>query len=472
MLIRFNFENFLSFKEETEFSMVAGRSQQHQNHKIISQQEHIPSLLRAAAIFGKNASGKSNLVRALMFAKRLVVQGVSKSSNIPVRPFRLNQEQVKKPSSFRFELLINNRIYDYGFVLNRKEILEEWLIEVRRTTEVPLFTRVKNKITLGKIDFSQALKENSGLENESLNDKKLRLSFVGKDTLENELFLTTSVERKQPYFKEIYDWFDDSLNIIRPDSKFMGTELQLLEGEKSDFIKDYESILKKLDTGIEGIELVELNDIDKEFVKAYAHLESVRNVFDELEENSLSLLTMPDERRFVLTKDKVGKVSCRRLMTKHKVKNRRDDTLFKKLDEYELFELHWESQGTQRLMDLIPMLFIMKNKSTTFVIDEISRSLHPDVAYKLVRLVLMNESFKQCQLIFSTHQDYLMSLDLLRKDEVWFTKKDESGESSIYSLEEFKPRYDKDIRRGYLKGRFGGVPYISESDLNRVFAQA
>ena len=141
--------------------------------------------------------------------------------------------------------------------------------------------------------------------------------------------------------------------------------------------------------------------------------------------------------------------------------------------EFEFFEINWESQGTQRLMDLIPMLFLMKEQSSTFIIDEIARSLHPEVSYQFVKLILENPSFSNSQLIFTTHEDYLMDFELLRKDEIWFVEKNKFGESSTYSLEEFKPRYDKDIRKGYHQGRFGGVPKINRTGLSQLFpAQA
>ena len=470
MLIRFHFENFLSFKSETEFSMVAGRSNQHPEHVVDSLNSFTPAILRTAAIYGKNASGKSNFIKALDFAKELVTNPPSTKRSLSVRKFRLDSAFLKKPSGFRFELMIKGKMYDYGFILNDNLIEEEWLYEIKRTTETQLFHRKKKTLKLGKIDYSQTINSKNPT-NELIKDQKKRLFYVGEDTRDNQLFLNATIERTHPYFKDIYNWFDNNLFIIRPDSKYLDTEFQIIEGdENDDFIKGFEEILKQFDTGIEGIELVEV-DVEKEIIRAYPYLKDLHEVLDNLEPGAKAMLPMPDDIRFALVKNENGILSAKKLMTKHKKKVDKTGELFEIKNHYELFELNWESQGTQRLMDLIPSLLVMKNSSSTFVIDEIGRSLHPELIRKFIKLVLENRNLFKSQLIFTTHSDYLMDLELLRRDEVWFTKKDDEGKSSMYSLEEFKPRYDKDIRRGYLDGRFGGVPLINEEGINQVLSK-
>ncbi|MEM6817073.1 MAG: AAA family ATPase [Bacteroidota bacterium] len=466
MLIRFTFDNFKSFKEEVELSMVAGRSLQHPDHKILLGGTRKLEVLRTAAIFGKNASGKSNLIKALSFAKDLILRSPEYKQTIPVTKYRLDDEYLNKPSSFKFELAIDNTIYSYGFSVTRTEIVEEWLYEIKSTTETVLFIRKGDKITLGKIDYSHWL-NSSNPSNQIVNQQMQRLYFVGEDTRRNQLFLTASVERDQPYFKSIYKWFESSLYIIRPDSKYFETEFQLIEGTNN-FSKDFEEILKQLDTDIEGIHLDEV-DVDKGFVKAYPYLD-LQELINKMEPGSRAMLPMPDQRRFAIMKDKNGNVICYKLMTKHKKKFTESESLFSS-GGYDLFEINWESQGTQRLLDLIPYLFLLKDSSVTFVVDELARSLHPEVSYKLVKSILENRNLRNSQLIFSTHEDYLLDFDLLRRDEIWFADKKSFCESSLYSLEEFKPRYDKDIRRGYLRGRFGGIPQVNERALEKVLSQ-
>lgn len=467
MLIRFTFNNFLSFKDEAELSMVAGRSLQHPEHKVKTNKTSTPKILRTAAIFGKNASGKSNFIKAISFARDLIIRSPDLNRSIPVRPYRLDETYLSTPSTFRFELMLDNKIYDYGFSLTRTEIVEEWLYEIRSKSEVLLFRRKGDKISLGKVDYSKSL-DVINPTNELLNQQMQRLYFVGEDTRNNQLFLTASIEREQPYFKPIYDWFSSSLFIIRPDSKYLGTEFQLIEGEGSNnFSQDFEKILKQLDTDIEGIHLDEV-DVDKGFIKAYPNLD-LQDLIDKIEFGTKAMFPMPDQRRFAIKKDQNGMVTCYKLMTKHKKKLSPQNSLSEN-DDYDLFEINWESQGTQRLLDLIPYLFLMRNSSSTFIIDELARSLHPEISYQLVKSILENRKLVSSQLIFSTHEDYLLSFDLLRRDEIWFVGKKSYCESSLYSLEEFKPRYDKDIRRGYLKGRFGGVPLVDQEGLGQVLS--
>lgn len=468
MLIRFRFNNFLSFKDDTELSMVAGRAQQHQNHKVSFSSAFKLDILRATAIYGKNASGKSNFVQAISFAKFMVTNTHRLRSSIPVRPFRLNTEFLDKPSSFQFELMINGKVYDYGFKVSRDEIIEEWLVEIKRTTETMIFKRKGKIVSLGQIDYSKAFDDNLKPSTELIREKELRLTFVGEDTRPNQLFLTATIERDQPYFENIFNWFENSLYIIRPDSKYLDREFRIIEGTE-DFLNDFQELLKQLDTGIEGIQKEEV-DLESEFIKSYPYIDDLKQVVSDIKPGSKVLFPMPDERRFALIKDDHGRITCYKLMTKHKLSG--GSKLFDNVNQFDLFEINWESQGTQRLMDLIPYFFLMRDSSTTFIIDELARSLHPEVSYKLVDTILNNDALKKSQIIFTTHEDYLMDLDLLRRDEIWFAEKNEHGESSIYSLEEFKPRYDKDIRRGYMKGRFGGIPIIDKRGLRNVLSHS
>lgn len=441
--------------------MYPGRAHQHQHHIISGGEENDFSVLRTAVIFGKNASGKSNLMKAVSFARNLIVKKISPTGAIPVRPFRLDREYVEKPSKFQFEIRIDGKSYDYGFSVSRKEIVEEWLFEIKKSSEKMLFKRTGKTIELGKIDYSTGIQESEKITNEKQAEQ--RLTFVGEDTRHNQLFLSATVERNQPYFRDIYDWFDKSVIIIKPDSKFMGTEL--LFEQKTDFIESFEKILNQLDTGIEGIELQKIN-IEQEFIKAYPYVDDLQSVLDELEPGTKALFPMPDQRRFAIKKNKDGSLEGSKMMTKHKMVGGKNS----EKGEFDYFEINWESQGTQRLMDLIPSLFLLKQSTCTIFIDEMARSLHPDLTHKLMKVFLEKDDLFKSQLIITSHEDYLLDLELLRRDEIWFMEK--NVDSKLYSLEEFKPRYDKDIRRGYFSGRFGGKPMIDTDELAKTLEKA
>lgn len=457
MLIRFRVENYLSFRAEQEFSMYPGRALQHPHHIIGGDDENDFSVLRTAVIFGKNASGKSNLMKSISFARNLIIQKHSPTGAIPVRPFRLDKTCINKPSKFQFEIRINGKSYDYGFSVTRKEIVEEWLFEIKKSSEKMLFKRIGKEIELGKIDYTIGIQESERIT--SGKQAEQRLTFVGDDTRHNQLFLSATVERNQPYFRDIYDWFEKSVIIIKPDSKFYGTELMF--DQKTDFIASFEKILNQLDTGIEGIELQKIN-IEQEFIKAYPYLDDLQNLLDELEPGTKAMFPMPDQRRFAIKKNKDGSLEGSKMMTKHKMAGSES--------EFDYFEINWESQGTQRLMDLIPSLFLLRKSTCTIFIDEMARSLHPDLTHKLMKVFLEKDDLFKSQLIITSHEDYLLDLELLRRDEVWFMEK--NIDSKLYSLEEFKPRYDKDIRKGYFSGRFGGKPMIDTDELAKTLEKA
>jgi len=450
MLIRFHVENFLSIKEETEFSLIPGRTYQHSDHKIPAVSGGDFELLKLAAIFGANASGKSNFIKAVAFARNYIVHTHSPMSSTGVRPFRLDKKCRNQPTRFRFELKLGGKSYDYGFAITNNEVIEEWLYEIRKTSEKMLFERTGSNIELGKIDYSLDKSELTRSK------KQQRLFFVGEDTRENELFLSTAFARKQVYFRSIYNWFRDSLVIIRPDSKFTDTEWQIVENE--DFLKNFSTILRYLDTGIDEIKHFKI-DVEQEIFNIYPDTEDIlKDVINNMEENSRLFIPMPDGKRFALRKDeKTGEIEGFKLMTKH---------------QGEYFEISWESHGTQRLMDLIPIFLKMRDQGMTVFIDEITRGLHPKIAYKIVKIFLDSKNLNNSQLVFTSHEDLLLNLDLLRRDEVWFVEKSQLGVTKLYSLEEFKPRYDKDIRKGYLNGRFGSIPKVREKEIFDTLATA
>jgi len=443
MLIRFHVENYLSIRDEIEFSLIPGRTYQHSDHKIPANSKSDFDLLKLAAIFGANASGKSNFIKAIAFARDYIVHTHSPKSSTGVGPFRLDSVCRNKPSRFRFEIKLNEKSYDYGFSITRNEIVEEWLYEIRRSSEKMLFNRSGSNIKLGKIDYS--------LDQTDLptSQKKQRLDYIGKDTRENELFLATAFERKQVYFKELYKWFSDSLIIIRPDSKSVDTEWQIVESKN--FLENFSKILRYLDTGIDEIKPFEI-DVEKEIFKVYPETEDVlRNAIEHIEDNARLFIPMPDGKRFAIRKKPdSGEIEGYKLMTKH---------------NQEYFEISWESHGTQRLMDLIPIFLKMRDSGVTVFIDEINRSLHPKIAFEIVKIFLKHKNLNNSQLVFTSHEDLLLDFELLRRDEIWFVEKSDSGVTKFYSLEEFKPRYDTDIRKGYLNGRFGSIPRIMEKQI-------
>ncbi|MCU0499425.1 MAG: ATP-binding protein [Anaerolineae bacterium] len=444
MLIRFTVENFMSFRDEVEFSMIPGKAhKQHPGQVIKSDKRGDLSALKAGLIYGANASGKSNLIKAIEFAKNLITHGLRPKQRIPITPFRFERDE-KRPSRFQFEFKHKDRAYAYGFLLNTEQILEEWLYEITSSTEKPLFERVTNPDHETTVTFSN-------LKYTDRKDKEF-LEFTARGTRPNQLFLTESLERNIPYFEAVVEWFDDYLVILFPHTKPIGFEFNIMNDEQ--FKSDVTTIVQAFDTGISSIQLQK-----SEFDEDDSLPEELKTMIREMvipdlmeSENQNTVVFSPFGSIFFLIKEG-DKFFTLRLLMGHRCIDS---------DEEGFLELREESDGTQRLFELIPAMLALLKTDRVFIVDELDRSLHPQLSYSLLELFLNHPTPTRSQLIATTHEEHLLDLDLLRRDEIWFVEKEANGVSKLFSLEEYAPRYDKDIRKGYLLGRFGGIPLIKE----------
>jgi len=434
MLIRFRAKNFLSFKDEVEFSMIPGKTRQHTNHVLSGgESRHDIDLLRAGVIYGANASGKSNLVKAIGFARDLIVTGVKARQSIQVKPFKLDNACASLPSKFEFEFRYHLRNYLYGFEVNARQVQSEWLYELKKTTDTLIFERRTSDGEETSVEFGVGL---------SLDGKKERdfLQLVVRGTRPNQLFLRESIDRNVKYFEEVYNWFADALVIIFPESRYF----KLLEqaGETQDIV-DY---LDTFGTGVCGYKLLPVS----------LESEIPREIVDDLNKNLkpgqiTAILTRDYGQRYQVTKNEQQELNAVKLMLTHKMPD---------CEETVLMETSEESDGTVRLLDLIPILTIPEGVTRVFIVDELDRSLHPALCYELIERFMKRPGNNQ--LIVTTHESNILTFDLLRRDEIWFVEKNLQGATAIYSLEEFNPRYDKDIQKGYLLGRFGAIPIIAK----------
>ncbi len=440
MLIRFHVSNFLSFDKEVELSMVPGKVRKpHQNHVVKSKGRHNTDILRSAIIYGANASGKSNLVKAMDFARYMIVNGTNAKESIPRVRFKLRNDTKELPSKFEFEFKVGEYCYVYGFELDAQRIHEEWLYEIRKTTETMLFERKTNLLGETSVEFAIEFKNKK---------EEHFFEFVAMGTRANQLFLTESIERDIKYFDDIFDWFQEKLVIIGPDSKFIPLAVIGSNQDLGDMLVNH---LAKLGTGISGFVLSDA-DPEKEFPRdVIEHL--FKSLQEEDKENQFTFYNSPrDERFLVAIIDEELKI--KKLSLRHQMSDSEDDVLFGMAEE---------SDGTRRLLDLLPSLASPKDR--VFVIDELDRSLHSKLSYKLVELFLDNANFES-QLITTTHEAHLLDQNLLRRDEIWFVEKDQRGASHVYSLEEYAPRLDKDIEKGYMMGRYGAIPIFGNLDFS------
>lgn len=453
MLKRFNVKNVYSFAaradgQSEEFSMIAGR--------VRGKKEHIYDdgklkLLKFAAIYGANASGKSNLVKSMNLMRRIVLGGLPDGHT--EKYCKVDPENKNKPSYFEIEIMLGEKYYAYGFevILSQSRFISEWLVELNAdNTERELFTR---NIEEGFYKFGSDLNK-KGL--------KERLEVYADDISDNDsvLFLTIMNQNKKNVYSkyqsamalnDVYMWIRDSFAIIYPDQPLSMYEY-LSKTEQTDEIC---KLISAFGTGITDFEIVNVDieqilsrlappvrkDVIRRIEEQQAILRQSKNV------RSINLAMRSRDNFFIITlSSNDNSIECRTIEFTHGKKGA-------------LFALNEESDGTVRILDLLEILIAGEGK--TYVIDELDRCLHPMLSYKFVETFFRLAENKNIQLIVTTHESRLMDFDLLRRDEIWFVDKKESGESDIYSLEEYNARFDQKIDKAYMDGRYGGVPIFS-----------
>lgn len=440
MLIRFTVENFLSFNQRCDFNMIASPEERHSHHVIKEDNDESIGVLKTSIIYGANASGKSNLIKAMSFAQDIIVEGVDKNKNIPIKNFKLDQSCSKKTSRFEFEFKYNQKQYAYGFVLDELKVHEEWLYEIGLTLEECIFERIKDNI---KFNFNHSLLSTIA------DHEKNRLSYEADSTRKNLLFLTNCKERNIEFFEDFYDWFSDTLTIVFPHSKPRYFPL-FINAESNLFV----DILKSFDLGIKDMKfsarkLEESEEISKEI------REKIQEVFpfDDEETDGIFVPIL----NLVIVKDRES--DSLNLLTPSII---RYDSNGQEIS----FEIAEESDGTQRIIDLIPMLIQLIRGNYVFVIDEIERSLH-SLLIKSIFEFFLNDSKSadiraNSQLIATTHNVYLLDIkNLFRQDEIWFIEKDKTDQSVMYSLANTNVK-NLDLIKGYFNGRFGAIPFIRD----------
>jgi len=242
MLIRATFANLFSFDAPQTISFVAGKGRTLPSHKLKRKNRNEPSPLKAAIVYGANASGKSNLVKCFNLAKKMVVKGFHIDEQINRTPFRLRPNAIKEPSWFEFELDLNGELYAYKLVFDDRIILEESLTQIRATTERSLFSRTY-------VDQKTSVKFD---DNFSSKEEQQRFQFIAQNTRPNQPFLTETVESNSDRYRQLYDWFRYGLEIIYPEAIFSGLGPALQSGGKLASL--YEGFFRGLGLGIAGIQ--------------------------------------------------------------------------------------------------------------------------------------------------------------------------------------------------------------------------
>jgi predicted ATPase len=422
MLIEFTVGNFRSFRDLQTLSMVAAPIKSKDSaldENTVIQMTNNPNLLTSAAIYGANASGKSNLIQALAFMKYFVINSPKETKatgGINVEPFRLHNGTVEQPSHFEIVFIEDGKRYRYGFKVSKERVLSEWLYFVPSAREARLFEREGADITIGSY-----FKEGRGLE---------------QNTRPNALFLSIVAQFNGPQAQKLVSWFR-RLGIISgvDDMGMMPfTLMQLVEGEYSQAIRD---LICRLDLGIGDLQ------VEKRSVGSKPNLPD--EMPDEIRQAFLTIMNASDTEGLAI----------------HTLHTQYDDE--GNPTGQELFDLdEHESEGTQKLFAMSGPLLDTLQEGDALVVDELDARLHPLMTREIISLFNHKATNPNgAQLIFNTQDTNLLDNTLFRRDQIWFVEKDKQGASHLYSLAEFKVRNDKDYERGYIQGRYGAVPYLS-----------
>ncbi len=420
--------------------MVPSRVRSFPGHVYKTNNNVVPALLKSALIFGPNSSGKSNLVRALELSKKIIV---SSPRNL-AREFQVYafSGRNSRETEFTYDLIINGKCYAYSFSIDMGIISEENLSLVTSGSEKELYTRKT---------FGEKVEVIFGYKFKNKSEEKFHKT-ISKGTRPDQLFLnyinSQNPSEVNSHFKDVYDWFNNKLTIIFPFSKVKkGIEIHIMKNEN--LREFYEKYLRIFDTGIDKLDFEEFEFDDPKFQVP----ESLKKTILEKIGNEMIMTVSNNQNDTYHVESKDGEILVKKLKAVHSINNS---------GKYINFNLSEESDGTNRIMDLIPMIYLLR-QGNTVVIDEIDRSFHSLISEKIYELFFRETKEKGAQLIATTHDLSLLNLKKLRRDETWFIEKDKKNRSIIYSLEEFKPRFDKNLRSAYMSGRFGGIPVISDS---------
>lgn len=426
MLVEFSFSNFRSFKDEAIFSMEPD-SQNGDSYNIIDTKlKRIPQLYRSSGIFGANASGKSNIVKAFDTFSH-IVKNSSKSiidDEFPSEFYALSKTFQNQPMNFGIKFIIQETLYDYKFSLSRKIVEQESLYcyDISETG-----TNKPNRIFEREyIDGKSIFKKSTGI-----------LQSWCNEILDNRLFLSDLVNNRKCEIKEIketYNWINQKLTLINTHklNQFFSIK-QIEKGEGRDIIE----LIKKADLGLTDIAVREISIDDM--------IEKIKNKKKNIFPRILETIIGSDENKVIET------------LSFHKTEDG-------DIKEFE-FE-NMESDGTKNFLSISGPIFDAIKEGKTLIVDEMDDSLHPYLVRYLVDMFNNPEINKnKAQLIFTSHAHYLMDGKYLTRDQIWLTTKDLNNgySSSLYSLSDLKNKLNRkniSFQEAYLDGIYGAVPNV------------
>ena len=414
MLVEFRVKNFRSLRDEQVLSLVASSDKTLlDTHALDTGLKAAPHLLKSAVVYGANASGKSNLIKALQYMRGVVLESAALQPGQTfdrLHPFKLDATSGSQPTEFEVTFILAGVRYQYGFAMNAQRIVSEQLLVYKAFKPQRWFERHFDAES-GKdvYEFGPSLKGAKNL-------------WEGA-TRSNALFLSVAVQLNSGALRPVFDWFANRLVIFNEQSPLSAQlSMQMLKQEAQR--KAICEFLRAADISIADIEVATK--------QAMVHTINFDLATGKREETA-------------------GEQAV-------------DEVKFHHVTEHgkAVFDLMDESSGTRNLLLLTGPILDILNKGLTLVVDELDTSLHTLLVQALVRLFHQPEvNTGGAQLIFTTHDTSLLdAYGLFRRDQVWFVEKRPDQSSSLYPLLDFSPRKNEALERGYLQGRYGALPFL------------
>lgn len=411
MLIEFSVKNYCSFKEQQRLSLVATPGNELGKENLIPLKQKKLSLVKSAVVYGPNAAGKSNLVKALFFMQQFILKSATEKGvqGIGITPFLLNSETRSLPSEFEIIFIAEGVRYQYGFALTSTRIVKEWLLAYPENKPQHWFVREYNSGE-NKDNWKFSSKMHGGRQKE----------LWKKSTRNDALFLSTALQFNNEQFNPIFLWFKDNLVLFTntnpaPFLTFFG------DSSNKIILPDPQKIMQFL----------------KPFDLGFIDIQVKKTEMKIANTDTAIPIKVPF---FIHLNEKNEKVE---------------------------FPLHMESEGARKLVALTPQFFDVLENQRTFIIDEIDNSLHPFLVRGIIKLFQNTEQHtSNAQLICTTHDVSLLDPELLRRDQIWFVEKKQDQSTDLYSLIDFSPRKHEAYGKNYLEGRYGGLPFVGEWKFN------
>jgi len=417
MLIEFSVKNYRSIRDKQTLSLARSKGDELQESNVFNTDAGSSmDLLKTVAIYGPNASGKSNLIMAAGSMKSIVLESAiqrQRGDALPVKAFLLDEMTADAPTEFEIVFIAGGVRYQYGFAATSERVVEEWLIAFPKGRSQRWFGRIWNK----KKDLYEWEMGNSLLGQKLLWQESTR---------PNALFLSTAVQLNSTQLQPVYDWFEYTLRI--------GS----LERWNPEFTA---SLCKKSDLRVKILEFIKAADLDIQDIEVESEKMSAKHLLDEL----------PEEFKNKLLKD-MKDSEVYNIRTVHRTAQGKSVR----------FDFDDESDGTKKFFAMTGPFIDTLNNGFVLLIDELHDNFHPQMVKFLVDLFHSNKTnLKNAQLVFTTHETSILNQEVFRRDQIWFCEKDAQQATVLYPLTDFSPRKGREnLEASYLSGRYGALPYL------------